>query len=346
MGHFRPLLGQELNKKEFVMKKKICMFVCLLILFVGLQGVEAGKKIKVGIIHLLAEHPDHIVLKDSFINGLKAKGYDLDVTVFDANSAKYPVTFNQRGADEAKRMEAAGMDLIYCTGMWQGVKNAKVKIPAIDSVHLLPVISGSAAVKADGKTYCSGNATGGIFGYSFSDVVNFVHDVLPQAKKLAYLHGPAFPTNRPVAELEKEAKKVGLEIIDCPFTTKESVSAALDKAIANADAGFASNCFAVLGVEKESAQQALNKKFPLIAGVVPLVHHGMFAAIQSDWTSCGEMCAVMADKILKGTPANSIPIEFPSRVSIGINLQAAEKLGMNVPFEWIEAAGSSGIIVE
>ena len=82
----------------------------------------------------------------------------------------------------------------------------------------------------------------------------------------------------------------------------------------------------------------MTKNYPLIVGVVPMIELGALAGIQYNLGRAGRMCAGKADQILKGVPANTIPLEFPDQFEIGLNLKVAEKLGIEIPYEWIEFA--------
>ena len=110
------------------------------------------------------------------------------------------------------------------------------------------------------------------------------------------------------------------------------------KAVAETDIIFMSNCPAVLGVEKKVLDGGMAKNKPVIVAITPLVQAGAFAGIQSDWKRAGEMCAEKADKIIRGTPANRIPIEFPDIYKIVINVKVAEQLGISVPYKILELA--------
>lgn len=328
--------------------KKLCLgnifiisFLLASVMFVGCKKNEeaatGGKKIKIGVIHLLAAHPDHILLRESFLEGLKSKGYDVDVTVFDANSAKYPDTYTERAAKEAERMEAAGIQLIYTTAVYHGIVKSKIKIPVIDSVFIAPYLQ-KLADKKGTKGYSKGNATGTVFGYSFKDIVNIAKALRPKEKKLAYIFSSISPISRPPAEIREAARKVGLEIVEFPFKTKEEALEAVKKAAKFTKIGFGTNDIAVLGAEAEATKIANSLKYPLVYGVVPLVDLGAVAAIQYNWARAGKMCADKADKILKGTKANTIPMEFSDNIEIGINLKTIKALGIKTPHDWVEAA--------
>lgn len=315
----------------------ICWVAFLLLFAWGAVQVCAGQKVRIGILHRLGEHSDHIALREGFLKGMKEKGYDVEATVFNVDVAKYRDTYTKRSIDEAKRMEKAGMEMIFCTGIYYLIKDAGINIPIVDSIFLSPINWKYAAIK-EGKMYCSGNATGTIFGYSFKDIADFIQSSLPKAKKLAYINNPKSPVSRPVSELEKEAKRVGLEVTDCPFTAKDKAIDAIGKAVQHTDVAFSTNDIATMGTEEKILKFAVDKKFPVVVGCIPFIEHGAIAGIQWNWFRAGEVCADKADKIFKGKQANTIPIESSDRADIGINLKVAKKLGIEIPYEWIEIA--------
>ena len=110
------------------MVKKVLLLVFVLVLIVGLQPADAAKKVKVGIIHLL-EHPDHNALREGFLDGLKAKGYDVDIVeIFNVDSVNYPNEINARAVEGAKRIDSNGAEIIYSTGVYLAIKDLNLKI--------------------------------------------------------------------------------------------------------------------------------------------------------------------------------------------------------------------------
>ena len=319
------------------MRRAVSLVCLILLFFVWVSDVPADQKLKLLVVPLIEAHPDHVLLRNTFMDALKEKGYELDVTIFDANSAEFPEKYTQRAAAKAKEMESAGAQMIYTTGVAHAMVG-KVNIPIIDGVFIAPVLQGQAE-KRDGKIYSKYNATGTLFGYSFKDIVRFARDAKPKAKKIAYVWSSASPISRPIAEIEEEATKLGFEVVDCSFTkTKEEALLAIEKATREADIAFATNDIAVFGVETHVLDFAATKNFPVIVAIVPLVDAGAIAGIQWDWAVAGKICAVKADQVLKGKAANEIPIETAGAVEIGINAEVAQKLGIEIPFTWLESA--------
>jgi putative ABC transport system substrate-binding protein len=320
------------------MKRHVLIMSLAVLMGIGIPVVQAEQTIKIGVIHLL-ERPDFTLLRESFLDELQKKGYTVEVTVFNADSVTYPDTYPQRAAEEAQRMEAAGIQLIYCIATYHGVVQADLKIPVIDGMMFSPDLLKLAIRKEDGKMYCTGNATGVLFGYSFKDILAFARDSLPNAKKMAYLYNPRSPVSRPLAEIEVAAQKVGFEIVGEQFTNKDEVVSAIKQAVELSEVAFITNDMGALGAEKPVVEFADAHNYPLIVGIMRLVgENGVVAGIQYNWERAGRICAGKADQILKGTPANTIPLEFSDQFEIQLNLKTAQKLGIEIPYTWIEMA--------
>lgn len=312
----------------------ISLMFCLL---AAIPGVQA-QSVKIGVIHLL-ERPDFTLLRESFADELKSKGYTVEMVTFNADSATYPDTYPQRAAEEAQRMEAEGVQLIYCLATYHGVAQANLKIPVVDGMMFSPDLLKLATVKEDGKMYCTGNATGVMFGYSFKDIVAFAREALPSATKMAYLYNPHSPVSRPLAEIEKEANPAGFEIVGGQFTTKDEALSAIKEVVTKTQIAFITNDFGALGAEKSVLEFADANNYPMIVGIMRLVgENGVIAGIQYNWERAGRISAGKADQILQGTPANTIPLEYSDQFEIQLNLKNAAKMGIEIPYIWIESA--------
>ena len=77
------------------------------------------------------------------------------------------------------------------------------------------------------------------------------------------------------------------------------------------------------------------KKIPIFISDVERLQDGALAALGYDYTSSGESAAHIVDRILKGEKPADIPFEKYTKLTFGLNLDAASKLGMKFSNEVI-----------
>jgi len=78
------------------------------------------------------------------------------------------------------------------------------------------------------------------------------------------------------------------------------------------------------------------KKIPLFITDVERLSDGALGALGYDYSSSGMQAAHLVDRIIQGEHPQSIPFEKYSRLTIGVNLRAAGKLGISIPSELMD----------
>ena len=79
------------------------------------------------------------------------------------------------------------------------------------------------------------------------------------------------------------------------------------------------------------AQLALAARLPTVAADRPYVEAGLLASYGIDQRESYRRGASYVDRILKGAKAGDLPIEFPTRIELTINLKTAKALGLDLP---------------
>jgi putative tryptophan/tyrosine transport system substrate-binding protein len=90
-----------------------------------------------------------------------------------------------------------------------------------------------------------------------------------------------------------------------------------------------SNMLVVL--RKQIAEAAAAKKLPTVYGYREHVEAGGLISYGVNLNSCFHRAAYYVDRILKGTKPGDLPVEFPTRIELVINLKTAKALGLTVP---------------
>jgi putative ABC transport system substrate-binding protein len=76
---------------------------------------------------------------------------------------------------------------------------------------------------------------------------------------------------------------------------------------------------------------ALAKRLPTVYGYREHVVAGGLISYGVDLRWCFHRGAYFVDKILKGAAPGELPVEFPTKMVLAVNLKTASALGMTVP---------------
>lgn len=72
------------------------------------------------------------------------------------------------------------------------------------------------------------------------------------------------------------------------------------------------------------------RRIPLAGGPIPMVREGAVLTAASDQEEEGTLAAGLADKVLKGAPAGTIPV-VTTKTSLVVNYTRARELGLDPP---------------
>jgi putative tryptophan/tyrosine transport system substrate-binding protein len=86
-----------------------------------------------------------------------------------------------------------------------------------------------------------------------------------------------------------------------------------------------------LGAGQQIAQLAAAKRLPTVYGYREHVLAGGLISYGVDLRWCYHRAAYFVDKVLHGTPPGELPVEFPTKMVLSINLKTAKTLGITIP---------------
>src|SRR6185369_10564346 len=123
----------------------------------------------------------------------------------------------------------------------------------------------------------------------------------------------------------------------------DDVVAALRKLMAEVDVVWTVADSHVVTTETTPALilASLRQRMPLIGLSVAHVRAGALAALYCDYEDVGEQAATLALRVLQGESPASLPVTYPRRVGLALNLRTAEHLGLDVPPDVASEAGET-----
>lgn len=165
----------------------------------------------------------------------------------------------------------------------------------------------------------------------------FMHELAPEAKRMWL----PYQRNYPIISSQMEvlypvAKAVGVTLIEFPADNATEIQAELDARGKSDPVDFdaiffipeplscTDDAFEVMG------KFAYKHKIPIGGVLMQVGNIGSIFGINVNVPKTGQQAAILADKILKGTPAGSIPV-VSSESYLEINYTVAQELGVPVP---------------
>jgi putative tryptophan/tyrosine transport system substrate-binding protein len=221
--------------------------------------------------------------------------------------------------------------LAPASGPAVAAKRATATIPIVspalaDAVHLGLV----ASVSRPG-----GNVTG-ITPYVEglpAKQMELAREVVPRAARIGVLANVSDPKAPPqLQELEAAGRELGVTVVVADAPTPDDVDGALQMlADHRIDVMVVLQTSMLLSERQRIASLAATTRLPAVYGYREHVDDGGLISYGVDLRACFRRAAYYVHKILNGVAPGDLPIEFPTRLELVINLKTAKALGLDVP---------------
>jgi putative ABC transport system substrate-binding protein len=213
----------------------------------------------------------------------------------------------------------------------KAVRDAAPGVPIVGALMGFPIEQGLIASFARPGGNTTGMATN-VEGMN-GKLIELGKELIPQSTRMGLLVDPGGSAAALMQRsFEAAAKESGLAF----HAAEAHVSAELDQAVQQlADAGSAFMCIepiSMLNLEMARiAQIALARRLPTISNRPDSPDTGILLAYGVDRVENYWRAAIFVDKILKGAKPGELPVEFPTKVELIVNLKTAKALGITVP---------------
>jgi len=255
------------------------------------------------------------------------EGRDFDMVY---RSAEFHPERLLRAAEELVQLNP---DIIIAPATLQAVAVKKVTdtIPIVVPVLADPVELGF--VKSEARP--SGNVTG-IAPYVRglpAKQLELAREVVPGATRIGLVDDVNDPKAHPQRrEIEAAGKELELRIVRAEVGTPSDIGSAYDVlAAADVEVVVVEQSSMLIVSRKQIAEAAAAKKLPTVYGYREHVEAGGLISYGINLNSCYHRAAYYVDEILKGAKPGDLPIEFPTKIELVINLKTAKTLGLKIP---------------
>jgi putative ABC transport system substrate-binding protein len=210
---------------------------------------------------------------------------------------------------------------------------------ARQATSTIPIVSGALADAVhlglvESYAHPGGNLTG-ITPYIDglpAKQIEFAREVMPNARRIGLignLNDPKAPPQRD--ELTTIARKLGVDTImpkvDKPDDLADAVN---DIKNAPVDVVIVLQTTMLLAQRKPLAQLLGEASLPAVYGYREHVDEGGLVSYGVDLSWCWRHVASFLDRILKGASPGDLPVEFPPKIQMVVNLKTAKALGLTL----------------
>jgi putative ABC transport system substrate-binding protein len=233
---------------------------------------------------------------------------------------------------------AAKVDLIVPLGT-----EASMEAKTVTEGTGIPVVFGLAFIEETGLVESvrtpGDNITGVRYPTTESAVgrLEILHEIVPQAKRIWIPYLKDYPTVVPqLKAMEPVASSLNLTLIPGPFASPAEVKTYLDTLSASTDIGMDAIIMVAEPYSITPEVTDLVFKFagdhglPISSAYVTKEAYGPIIAFHPSNAKFGRLATPLADKVLKGTPAGTIPVVTADN-DFRINYKLTQKLGLTVP---------------
>jgi len=164
-----------------------------------------------------------------------------------------------------------------------------------------------------------------------------MRELAPQARRMLIPYQKGYPiVTSQLEALRPVAAAAGITLVELPANNAAELEAALQTRAKSADVGFDAilfvaeplavtpDAFAVMG------KFAYERKMPIGGALMEAGGYGSVFGVNVENVAVGKQAAPLIDKILKGTPAGTIPV-VSAESYFQINYKVAQDLGIKVP---------------
>jgi putative ABC transport system substrate-binding protein len=239
-----------------------------------------------------------------------------------------------RAIADAGELVNLGPDLIFVIGG-----------PAIQAVQqhtqTIPIVfvgggDASSTNLTGGIARPAGNTTG--FGTTFNSEggkwVELLKDTAPRITRVAHVRNfDTLNTEQIVAIVEAAAAKLAITLVRVPYRNSVAeMERAIEEFAAEPNGALLiTGVRPATGIYEAVLRQAVQHQLPTMYGTARRVQEGLLMSYGPDLLGLIRGAATDIDRILRGAKPAELPVQFPTKIPLVINLRTAKAIGLEIP---------------
>ncbi|HEM2803398.1 TPA: ABC transporter substrate-binding protein [Streptococcus suis] len=280
--------------------------------------------VKVGVLQYM-EHESLTAARESFVAELEANGYkEGEKLVLDYQNAQG----DQANLQTISEQLIDGNDIVLAiaTPSAQSLATVSTETPIVFTAVTDPL----SADLVESSEKPGGLLTGTSDQAPIDKQVELLGQAVPDAKTVGILYTTSERNSEVQVEQAKELlEKAGYKVVVKGITSSNEVQDATTSLMKDVDALFIPTDNTVASTMTMIGELSVEHKVPVIGGSTDMVDEGGLLTYGTNYEALGRQTAKMAIKIIEGANVSETAVEYPETVSLHVNEEMAQKLGID-----------------
>ncbi|MFI3065794.1 ABC transporter substrate-binding protein [Streptococcus suis] len=280
--------------------------------------------VKVGVLQYM-EHESLTAAREGFVAELEANGYkEGEKLVLDYQNAQG----DQANLQTISEQLIDGNDIVLAiaTPSAQSLATVSTETPIVFTAVTDPL----SADLVESIEKPGGLLTGTSDQAPIDKQVELLGQAVPDAKTVGILYTTSERNSEVQVEQAKELlEKAGYKVVVKGITSSNEVQDATTSLMKDVDALFIPTDNTVASTMTMIGELSVEHKVPVIGGSTDTVDEGGLLTYGTNYEALGRQTAKMAIKIIEGANVSETAVEYPETVSLHVNEEMAQKLGID-----------------
>ena len=176
-----------------------------------------------------------------------------------------------------------------------------------------------------------GNTTGfaSSFGSLGSKWTELLKEVAPNINRVIFL--PVNPNTPYRRAIESAAQSLGMQVLTIPIASGSELPPVIQAFATEPNGGVITGPGLSPAAAVEIIRLAAKYRLPAVYSANVYLSEGALVTYGSDALDLSRGVAGYVDRLLRGAKVSDLPVQYPTKFHLGINLKTAKSLGLTVP---------------
>jgi putative ABC transport system substrate-binding protein len=178
-----------------------------------------------------------------------------------------------------------------------------------------------------------GNVTGfsTVFGSLGGKWLDLLKEIAPNVTRVAHLYPADNLASIYLPSIETAGRSLGVQIVAIPVSDAAGMRAAIAAFAAEPNGGLLPSPAIVDVALRELVPLTARLLLPAVYGRRSLPASGGLLSYDSDGAEILRGAATYVDRLLRGAKVSDLPVQYPTKFRLVVNLKTAKALGLEVP---------------